>query len=69
MISLYIHIPFCDVKCNYCNFFVIAEDEIAKNSSLDISKIKSEYIIALKKEIDSWYDRQQDHQVRTIYFG
>ncbi len=69
MISLYIHIPFCDVKCNYCNFFVIAEDEIAKNPSLDISKIKSEYITSLKKEIDSWYDRQQDHQVRTIYFG
>ena len=68
MISLYIHIPFCDVKCNYCNFFVIAEDEIAKNPSLDISKIKSEYILSLKKEIDNRYEKQEDRQIRTIYF-
>lgn len=68
MISLYIHIPFCDVKCNYCNFFVIAENEIAKKPELDINKIKSEYITSLKKEIDHRYDKQEDHQIKTIYF-
>lgn len=67
MISLYIHIPFCDTKCDYCNFFVLAEDELVKNPKLDIEKIKSEYIYSLKKEIDHRYNKYSDHQVRTIY--
>ena len=25
MLSLYFHIPFCERKCNYCNFFIVPE--------------------------------------------
>ena len=54
--SIYIHIPFCVKKCNYCDFLSgkASEDE------------KEQYIDAVCKEIDlveeTWY-------IRSIFFG
>lgn len=55
-ISLYIHIPFCERKCNYCAFnsFCGNEDQIEK------------YISLLCEEIVA---RKVDKPVKTIYFG
>ena len=56
MISgLYIHIPFCVKKCNYCDFYSIG----GKNTVAD------EYITAVKNEIKK-YDNVQ---WKTVYFG
>lgn len=61
-ISIYIHIPFCIKKCNYCDFasFPIAEGSIYN------SKIK-EYIQALKKEISNFPGDQ--YLVKSIFIG
>ena len=54
--SIYIHIPFCIKKCNYCDFLSgkASEDE------------KEQYMNAVCKEIDlieeTWY-------IRSIFFG
>ena len=40
-LGIYIHIPFCEKKCDYCNFVSFCKP----------SKDKVEYISALKKEI------------------
>lgn len=59
-VGIYIHIPFCARKCNYCDFYSLAlgEDE------------KKNYIEALKREIKEVSTRvSADYEVYTIYFG
>jgi oxygen-independent coproporphyrinogen-3 oxidase len=57
--ALYIHIPFCDHKCIYCDFYsIITSDNI--NPFLD----------SLKKEIDYYADiYSSGRQFISIYFG
>jgi len=53
--SLYIHIPFCDHICSYCDFTKLFYNE----------KFAKKYIESLVKEIDSYNITKVD----TIYFG
>ncbi len=55
-IGLYIHIPFCIKKCNYCDF----------NSVTTLDFIP-EYLISLKKEISSLKDC--GYRAETVYIG
>lgn len=57
-IGIYIHIPFCDGKCSYCNFFSKHLDEDA------IDK----YVSALDRSIESW-GKKLNRPVDTVYFG
>ena len=52
---VYIHIPFCKKKCNYCSF-----------CSFNGLKYKKEYIDALVKEIKFFY---KEEPLKTLYFG
>ncbi|MBU0464985.1 MAG: radical SAM family heme chaperone HemW [Proteobacteria bacterium] len=54
--SIYIHIPFCVKKCDYCDFF-------SKTNLLLIPA----YIKALQKEIEKRSDSKE--KINTIYFG
>lgn len=56
MTSLYIHIPFCDNICTYCDF--------CKRYPSD--NIINKYLNALKKEIN---DNYQGEYLKTIYIG
>jgi len=54
MHSLYIHIPFCEKKCHYCNFYSIeANKALAK-----------EYVSILAKQI-----KRVNAKVKTVYIG
>lgn len=57
--SIYVHIPFCDIKCNYCDFYV------------QINHSKYDLLLdSLKKEIQYFSDRYKDKSTfHTIYFG
>ena len=57
--AIYIHIPFCDHKCIYCDFYSIISYE---NVSV--------YLTALKKEIE-FYSAQYStgRKIISIYFG
>ncbi|MCI1207862.1 MAG: radical SAM family heme chaperone HemW [Treponema sp.] len=58
--SLYIHIPFCRSKCDYCDFFSIP----VGNTS-----VPDTYLSAVKKEI-SWYvERYSVQNWNTVYIG
>ena len=57
-IGLYVHIPFCVKKCNYCDFCSFPTD----------SKQKSEYVDALIEEILT-YKRSPRIRVDTVFFG
>jgi len=56
MTGVYIHIPFCDAKCNYCNFVS------------QVGGDKKEYILALCKEI-AVMDAFHNGKVDTVFFG
>ncbi|MDP3682581.1 MAG: radical SAM protein, partial [Ignavibacteria bacterium] len=57
--SIYIHIPFCDHKCIYCDFYSIITHE----------NIQS-YLNALKEEIKYFADLYSDgRKFTTIFFG
>jgi oxygen-independent coproporphyrinogen-3 oxidase len=53
--SAYIHIPFCKSKCNYCSFI----------SFCDLTS-KQDYLNALAKEFDSYYEGEN---LETVYIG
>lgn len=59
MLELYIHIPFCIRKCNYCDFLSFPETE---------SGI-AQYCQALKEEIKRTGDQAEDIGVRSVFIG
>ena len=58
-ISLYVHIPFCETKCPYCDF----------NTYAKIEPLMPAYVAALRREIGLWGDALGSPQVRTVFFG
>lgn len=57
--SIYIHIPFCDHKCIYCDFYSIINYENTFN-----------YLTALKKEIEFFSKLYNDERkIISIFFG
>jgi oxygen-independent coproporphyrinogen-3 oxidase len=62
--SIYIHIPFCNYKCDYCNFFVLQKSHPNFQDNLI-----HEYNLALHKEIDHRNDVLWKQEIKTIYLG
>lgn len=57
--QLYIHIPFCMKKCNYCDFLSFTADE----------ETQFRYVNALLKEIIYYGQQHRKYQVTTVYIG
>ena len=58
-LSLYIHIPFCVKKCNYCDFLSASCEE----------ETRQRYVDALCQEIKQQSEMFQDRNVDTVFFG
>jgi oxygen-independent coproporphyrinogen III oxidase len=58
MSGIYFHIPFCKVRCNYCDFY----------KSTDLSYVHS-YVQAVKKEMLLRSNFLNEKKIDTIYFG
>jgi oxygen-independent coproporphyrinogen-3 oxidase len=58
-LGLYIHIPFCVRKCEYCDFLSAPGTDFAKG----------EYVDALLREIESYQGKTSAYVVPTIFFG
>ena len=58
-ISLYVHIPFCETKCPYCDF----------NTYAAIEPLMPTYVAALKSEIALWGSLLDRPEVHTVFFG
>ena len=56
MRSVYVHIPFCNSICSYCDFCKV----------LNYDNWNTPYLDALKREISEYYE---DDVVKTIYIG
>ena len=57
MIGIYIHIPFCVQKCNYCDFLSFPCKE----------EVRDRYVDALVREINNF--NHKDMEVATVFFG
>ena len=58
-LGIYIHIPFCVRKCNYCDFNSFASDD----------ETKVNYINALCNEIRGYGPKFKDYSVNTVFIG
>lgn len=58
-LSLYLHIPFCSVRCSYCAF----------NTYTDLEALIPVYVEALCKEIEHLARYNPHPSIQTIFFG
>ena len=63
MLGLYLHIPFCDGKCPYCDFYSLAGNE----------EVKEAYTRVLESQLALWAETLQKQglspEADTLYFG
>lgn len=58
-LELYLHIPFCARKCNYCDFFSASGTEEEQEA----------YVSAMLQEIQSYQELSGEYEVQTIFLG
>ena len=58
-LALYVHIPFCETKCPYCDF----------NTYVGIETLIPPYVEALSREIEIWGELLGHPAVKTVFFG
>lgn len=58
-LEIYIHIPFCMKKCDYCDFLSMCAEE----------NTKREYVSALVREIELSKEKMKDYLVDTVFIG
>ncbi len=58
MTSLYVHVPFCERKCLYCDFYSVTDTERVE-----------EFLAALMREISLQKDHSDGVTFETIFFG
>ena len=58
-LGIYVHIPFCVKKCDYCDFLSFAADEQTQKS----------YVAALQKELAFYGAKYKDRRITTIFIG
>ncbi len=59
-LSLYVHIPWCEKKCPYCDF----------NSHILLKSIpEQDYVVSLFKDIDEDKNLTSGRKIKTIFFG
>ena len=58
-LGLYVHIPFCETKCPYCDF----------NTYERIEHLIPAYVEALSREISLWGNALDHPGIDTVFFG
>ncbi|MEO8457429.1 MAG: radical SAM family heme chaperone HemW, partial [Chloroflexota bacterium] len=58
-LSVYIHVPFCSLKCSYCDF----------NSYANLEQLVPEYVRAMQSEMRIWSPALAGRPVPTVFFG
>ena len=58
-LELYLHIPFCVKKCNYCDFFSASGSEEEQEA----------YVQAMVQEIHWYQEKFRPYEVKTIFLG
>jgi len=64
--SLYIHIPFCPQKCDYCDFFSVPVNDAA---APDAGALFDSYIDAVLRDIECQITLFNVNNIPTVYMG
>lgn len=59
-LSLYVHVPFCQSRCKFCEYAVVSGDDFEK---------KEEYVEALLKELDMYKEIISDKKILGFDMG
>ncbi len=59
-LGIYIHVPFCRSKCQYCDFYSLTQQDTATQEA---------YVQAVCTHIGEAGPLSPNHQVNTVYFG
>ena len=59
-LGIYVHIPFCAKKCDYCDFVSFANSDKQKHEK---------YVQSVIKEIQNFKLKDEDYIISTIYIG
>jgi len=59
-LGIYIHVPFCRSKCQYCDFYSLTTKD---------DRLMDSYLEAMTRHIKEAGALAPNHQVDTIYFG
>ncbi len=59
MPGIYIHVPFCDGKCPYCDFYSLRAGE----------ELMEQYASAVERALQQWAAERGKGSVKTVYFG
>ena len=60
MLGLYVHVPFCAQKCNYCDFNSYKIEE--KNQ-------KKDYLISINKEMELYKEEFKNKEFTSVFLG
>lgn len=58
-LGLYVHIPFCIRKCNYCDFLSFPGNE----------EVQGQYVQTLVQEMEGWREKVRSYDVDTVFIG
>ncbi len=61
-LSIYVHIPFCEIKCGYCDFYSVPR-------GFDNFNLQEKYVDQLIREIDERSDPFAGRPILSIFFG
>ncbi len=58
-LAVYVHIPFCTIKCGYCDFNVYA----------GMNRLKPAYTEAIVAEVRNWKEMLSSSSIVSVFFG
>ena len=61
--GIYVHVPFCSVRCGYCDFNTYTADELGEGAT------RASYADTAIAEIEQAHAAMGDRQVDTVFFG
>ena len=64
--SLYIHIPFCEGKCDYCDFYSVSIKDL---SSPEREKLYDKFLNTLIQDLNYIFEKYKPEFIPTIYIG
>lgn len=59
LLGLYVHVPFCIRKCDYCDFLSFPAD----------GQMRQQYVQALRREMELWENKVSPYEVDTVFIG
>lgn len=65
-LNLYVHVPFCETRCAYCNLFLVPLGKQGQNGVQDYIDL---YVDAVIRQIESYRPLFNNPEIVSVYFG